>query len=145
MVEEVDAYDFLVAAPKHHRFASMSKVSVQHVASEPVITVSKSRYRWYNAYVGGFLSVHNNSFEFAEEHDSAHGVIASVEAGRGVAIVYDVMAATMVDRVVVRPLTPNPAPAPLMLFYREEAKSPLLDTFIDAARSTKASLSHFSS
>jgi LysR family transcriptional regulator, benzoate and cis,cis-muconate-responsive activator of ben and cat genes len=139
VVEEIGAYSLLVAAPKTHPFARLRKVPVRDVAKEPVLTLFKSSYPWYNSYIARLLSPHNDSFAFAEDHEHAGSVIAAVEAGRGVAIVYDVMARSMAHRVVVRPLTPSPPRAPLVLLYRREGKSPIMDTFIRAARSTKNS------
>ena len=136
-VEEIGAYSLLVAAPKMHPFARLRKVPVRDVAKESVLTLFRSSYPWYNSCIARLLSQHNDSFAFAEEHEHAGSVIAAVEAGRGVAIVYDVMARSMAHRVVVRPLTPSPPRAPLVLLYRREGKSPIMDTFIRAARSTK--------
>lgn len=67
-------------------------------------------------------------------HDSAHGVIAAVEAGRGVAVIYQVMAKTASECVVLRPLKPRPQPSPIVLVYREEAVSLLTEMFLNAAR-----------
>ena len=137
VVEQLGAYDALVAAPKKHRFARLRKVPVRDVAREPVITVLRSDYPWYNSYIAGFLSIHNHSFQVAEEHESAQSVIAAVAAGRGVAIIYDVMAPAIGDRAVARVLHPAPPRAPLVLFYRKEGKTPIMSAFIQAARSAK--------
>jgi LysR family transcriptional regulator, benzoate and cis,cis-muconate-responsive activator of ben and cat genes len=139
VVEEIGAYSLLVAAPKMHPFAQLRRVPVRDVAKEPVLTLFRSSYPWYNSFIARLLSQHNDSFKFAEEHEHPESVIAAVEAGRGVAIVYDVMARPMAHRVVVRPLTPSPPRAPLVLLYRREGKSPIMDTFIKAARSIKNS------
>jgi len=139
VVEEIGSYNLLVAAPKMHPFARLRRVPVRDVAKEPVLTLFRSSYPWYNSFIARLLSQHDDSFKFAEEHEHPESVIAAVEAGRGVAIVYDVMARPMAHRVVVRPLTPSPPRAPLVLLYRREGKTPIMDTFIRAARSTKNS------
>lgn len=139
VVEEIGSYNLLVAAPKMHPFAQLRRVPVRDVAKEPVLTLFRSSYPWYNSFIARLLSQYNDSFKFAEEHEHPESVIAAVEAGRGVAIVYDVMARPMAHRVVVRPLTPPPPRAPLVLLYRREGKSPIMETFIRAARSTKNS------
>ena len=56
---------------------------MSEIAQQPVVSVTRSAFPWYNAYISELLSPYNESFEVAEEHDRVEGVIAPVAAGRG--------------------------------------------------------------
>jgi len=136
-VEELCTYPLRVATSKKHRFARLREVPIAEVAKEPIIALSREKFRWYYALVDKLLSPFNPSFHIAEEFDSSQSVIAAVEAGHGVAIAYSVVARTAGERLVFRPLKPAPPHLPIVLAYRSDAVSPLIAAFIAAARSAR--------
>jgi DNA-binding transcriptional LysR family regulator len=138
-VQEIDTYGLLVGLPRLHHLSELDQVPLKEVATESVISVTRSAFRWYNDYISGLLTVYNVSFRVAEEHDRAEGVIAAVEAGRGVALFYDVLARTIGERLALRQLTPTPPRAPLVLFHRQDRITPLIGSFVKAAKSIKRS------
>jgi DNA-binding transcriptional LysR family regulator len=140
-VEALCTYGLLVALSRHHPLASKEEISLADIAQQPVISLKRSKFRWYNAYVEDLLVAHNPRFEVAEEHDGNEGVIAAVEAGRGVALVWDVMAPSLSERLSVRPLTPPPPKVPLVLFYSKGRESSLISSLVKAAQVIKRSSS----
>lgn len=136
-VEHLSCYGLLGAVPRQHPFARIEKIPLREFAHEPVLSLKRSAFPWYNEYVAGLLTAFNPRFEVAEEHDGTEGVVAAVEAGRGVALVYDVMSRTLGERLVLRELTPTPPEAPLVLFYRNDSQPPLITGFVRAARTLK--------
>jgi DNA-binding transcriptional LysR family regulator len=70
----------------------------------------------------------------AEEHDSATSLIASVEAGRGVALVQQSFDCLTGPRLKVRPLSPAPPPLVVGVAYPKETNSPAAESFIAAAK-----------
>lgn len=136
-VERLCTYGLLAALPRQHPLAGMEKISLADVAQQPVISLKRSAFEWYNAYISDSLIPHNPRFAIAEEHDGAEGVIAAVEAGRGVALVYDVMAQIIGERLALRQLTPPPHEAPLVLFYRPDCQRSLTTSFVRAAQAVK--------
>ncbi len=72
--------------------------------------------------------------KIAEEHDSSTSLIASVEAGRSVALVHQDFDCLTGPRLRVRPLTPAPAPFVVRVAYRQDDNSPATEHFIAAAK-----------
>lgn len=69
-----------------------------------------------------------------EEYDNSQSLIAAIEAGRGVAIAYSVVARTAGQRLAFRPLRPAPLPLPVVLAYRKDAASQLITAFVAARK-----------
>lgn len=134
MIAELCTYQLCVAASKKHRFARRRTVQIEEVAKEPIISLSRRGFRWYNALIGKLLSPYNRTFEVVEEFDDSQSVIAAVEAGRGVAIAWSVVAKTAGGRLAFRPLRPDPQPLPIVLAYRKISASPLAEEFVSAAK-----------
>jgi DNA-binding transcriptional LysR family regulator len=138
-VEEIDTYGILAGLPQQHPLAQLEKISLREIAEQPVISLARSSFRWYNIYISDLLTTYNASFKVAEEHDRAEGVIAAVQAGRGIALFYDVLAQTIGERLVLRELTPTPPRAPLVLFYQQGRRTSLISSFVRAAQIVKRS------
>jgi len=95
--------------------------------------------------VAGYHSLLSDWFEppkrppkIAEEHDNSTSLIASVEAGRGVALVQQGFECLAGPRLKVRPLTPAPPPCVVGIAYRKEPKSTATENFIAAAKRGKS-------
>lgn len=76
--------------------------------------------------------------QIAEDHDGATNFIASVEAGRGVALAQQGFDRLTGPRWKVCPLTPAPPLFVVGVAYRKDAKSPATEEFIAAARRAKS-------
>lgn len=139
-VMELCTYPLRVAVPRTHRFARIRSVQIDEVAREPIISLSREGFKWYHDLVQRLLSPYYRAFEIAEEHDNSQGVIAAVEAGRGVAIAWSVVARTAGDRIILRPLKPEPQPLPVVIAFRESTASPSTAAFVATVRDLKASL-----
>jgi DNA-binding transcriptional LysR family regulator len=138
-VEELASYPLRVATSRQHRFARLREIPMEEVAREPIIALSRRGHRWYHALLEKLLRPHNPLFKIAEEYDNAQSIFASVEAGRGVMIAQSVVARTVGERLIFRPLKPAQQGVPLVLAYRQEAASPLIHAFVAAAKvGTKA-------
>jgi DNA-binding transcriptional LysR family regulator len=72
--------------------------------------------------------------QIAEEHDSSTSLIASVEAGRGIALVQQGFECLAGPRLKVRPLTPSPPPFVVGVAYRKGRNSLATDKFVVALR-----------
>jgi LysR family transcriptional regulator, benzoate and cis,cis-muconate-responsive activator of ben and cat genes len=136
-VEELCTYPLRVATSKNHRFARVRVVPIAEVAKEPIIALTRDGFRWYRAMVERLLSPFNPSFKIMEEYDNTQSLIAAVEAGHGVAIGWSVVAHTAGERLAFRPLRPEPRPLPIVLAYRQEGTSPLVEAFVAAAKSVR--------
>lgn len=129
VVTPLDTYSLVAALPKQHPFAALPKVSIEDLVHQPIVSLSETVHPWFNAYIRNILAVHGSSYDVVEEHDSDEGVLAAVEAGRGIALLYDVMAHFVGRRLILKRLSPAPRRAPLVLFHRSDFKAPLESRF----------------
>jgi DNA-binding transcriptional LysR family regulator len=139
VVEDIGSYGLLAGLHRAHPLAKLQEIPLSEIAHQPVVSVTRSAFPWYNAYISELLSPYNDSFEAAEEHDRVEGVIAAVAAARGVALFYDVLAQTIGERLILRKVTPTPRRAPLILFHDQDQRSHLTSSFIRAAQVIKRS------
>jgi DNA-binding transcriptional LysR family regulator len=77
------------------------------------------------------------ALKIAAEYESLESIIAGVEAGRGVAILYQGIVRISGKRLVLRPLKPAPPPPPIVIAYRKERVSATVAAFVEAARTAK--------
>ncbi|MDB6064828.1 MAG: hypothetical protein JWR26_1036 [Pedosphaera sp.] len=132
--EEVRRYAVCVAVHPSHPLARARKVGLEQVAGERLITYTLADYPEYHAWLYDLFAPLKRPPLIAEEHDSATSLIASVEAGRGVALVQQGFDCLTGPRLKVRPLTPAPAPLIVGVAWRNQANSPAVEAFIAAVR-----------
>jgi DNA-binding transcriptional LysR family regulator len=137
VVTPIDTYGLVAAVSKHHPFVDLSTVSIAELVQQPIISLTQVSHPWFTAYIKDVLSVHSSSYKFVEEHDSDDSVLAAVEAGRGVALLYDVMSHVVGMRLVLKQLSPTPRRAPLVLFHRPEFRGSFARDLIQAARAMR--------
>lgn len=133
-IVELRRYPLCVAVSRKHRFARRRVIQIEEVAKEPIISLSRQGFLWYDALVRRVLSPYNSSLKIVEEFDDSQSVIAAVESGRGVAIAWSVVARTAGERLAFRSLRPDPQPLPIVLAYRQMAASPLVEGFVSTTR-----------
>jgi DNA-binding transcriptional LysR family regulator len=137
VVTPIDTYGLVAAVSKHHPFVDLSTVSIAELVQQPIISLTQVSHPWFTAYIKDVLSVYSSSYKFVEEHDSDDSVLAAVEAGRGVALLYDVMSHVVGMRLVLKQLSPTPRRAPLVLFHRPEFRGSFARDLIQAARAMR--------
>jgi DNA-binding transcriptional LysR family regulator len=111
--------------------------TAREVAKQPIIAFSRQGYTWYHAMLAKLFLPYTRSLKIVEECDNFQSLMAAVEAGRGVTIVYEIMSRTAGDRLALRPLNPAPQPPPIVVAYRPEAVSPPTAAFVAAAEAAK--------
>ena len=132
--EELRRYAVCVAAHPTHSLARARKIGVEQVANERLIAYTRADYPEYHAWLSELFGPLKRQPQIAEEHDSATSLIASVEAGRGVALVQQGFDCLTGPRLKVRPLTPAPPPLVAGVAYPKDAHSRVTENFIMAAR-----------
>ncbi len=135
--EELRRYAVCVAVHPSHPLARARQVSLERVAAERLIAYTLADYPEYHAWLSDLFAQQKRPPEIAEEHDSSTSLIASVEAGRGVALVQQGFECMAGPRLKVRPLTPAPPPFVVGIAYREENGSIATRNFIAAAKRAK--------
>src|SRR6266487_2749925 len=91
--------------------------------NERLIAHTLADYPEYHSSLSDLFVPLKRPPRIAEEHDSATSLIASVEAGRGVALVQQGFDCLTGPRLKVRPLTPAPPPLVVGVAYRKENNS----------------------
>jgi LysR family transcriptional regulator, benzoate and cis,cis-muconate-responsive activator of ben and cat genes len=132
--EELRRYALCVALPLEHRLVGMTSVSVEQLIGERLIVYNRADYEEYQNIIERLFAPFQVRPKRAEEHDSGTGLLASVEAGRGIALVTENVAAIAGPRVKIRKLVPEPPPIVVGVAYVEKALTAITKSFVAAAR-----------
>ena len=135
---ELARYAMVVAVAPNHPLAKLKAATLQQVAPEPLIGLNRKDYP--EAYVETkrlFVAVGLKP-NFAEEHEGGTGIIAAVEAGRGIALVPSSLACIVGTRVKLIPLRPVLPPIPVGAVWCKESETELVKNFIAAAKPKSA-------
>lgn len=127
-VELLGTYPVRVAVHKTHRFVRLREVPMAELAKETILG-AQGHTKIFLPRTSGLKTV--------EEYDSVESLIAGVETGRGVTVVYQVVSRIAGGRVVLRPLKPSPQPPPIVVAYRKEGVSATTAAFVAAVRTAK--------
>src|SRR5205823_14588017 len=97
----------LVVSPDYP-LARRRVVKLADAACEPFIGLTKEEYPEFHDYLAVFFHSVKQKPRIVEEHDSMSGVIAWVEAGRGVSLATEAFSDAFGHRVRLLRLTPEP-------------------------------------
>lgn len=132
---ELARFGICLAMHPAHPLARCRKVDLRQVVKERLITYSVAGYPEYHTWLADLFGQCDTSPVIAEEHESSTSLIASVEAGRGVALVQEGFQCLSGPRLKLRPLHPPPNPFIVGLACRKERPSRNVARFIEAAGS----------
>ncbi|MFO1499366.1 MAG: LysR substrate-binding domain-containing protein [Verrucomicrobiota bacterium] len=136
--EELRRYDVCVAVHPAHPLARTRHVPLARLASERLIAYTVADYPEYHEWLSDVFAPLKRPPVIAEEHDSSTSLIASVEAGRGVALVQQGFECLAGPRLSIRRVTPPPPPFIVGIAYRKEDTAAGTASFIAAAKGAKA-------
>lgn len=132
--EELRRYAFCVAVPVGHPLAVARKVGLKQLVGERLIAYTRADYPGYHESIAQLFAPFKRRPEIAEEHDSATSLIASVGAGRGVALVTETFASFAGARVKIRALVPAPLSIVVGVAYLKKVLPTVTMNFIAAAK-----------
>ena len=138
--ENLRAYPVCVAVNPKHPLGRLPKVGLDRLRDERLIGYTTRDYPEYHAKIEALFSGRNRPPKIAEEHDSAASLIASIEAGRGVAIVHKGFERLTGPRLKVRPLDPAPQPWVVGLAHRKDSLNPAVAAFLAAVKRANAAI-----
>jgi DNA-binding transcriptional LysR family regulator len=98
-------YPFCVALTPAHPFARMKSVSLEKIAGEPLISLSRKEYPDAHEMMDRLFAPIHAQPRIAVECDSASSLITEVEAGRGIALSSPFFKLVTGKRLLYRPLT----------------------------------------
>lgn len=128
---ELARYPMCAAVAPGHRFAKSRTLSLSKIAGEPLIGYSRADYPEYHAGLTELFG--GKAPSIAEEHDSVTSLIASVEAGHGIALVPSALSCMVGQRLKVVPISPAPPPIIVGAVCLKNSASPIAQKFIEAA------------
>lgn len=136
-VEEIGAYEVRVALPKGHRFERLRKVPLAEIAREPNVTWTKEEHP--EAHVGllKILSPYVDTPNISMECDGAPSLIAAVESGKGVALVFRTLSHIAGKRIVLRPVTPALPLMPIAIVYRKDRLTTAGQNFVATVKTAQ--------
>jgi len=127
-------YPMQVAVPRTHPFAKLKRVTREQLIREPLVGYARADYPEYHAMLDDLFHATGQKHRVAVEQDSASALLASVESGRGVAVVPSCMAILAGGRVRLRPLQPPPDALAVGTACRSQKLSAAAQKFLQAAR-----------
>jgi DNA-binding transcriptional LysR family regulator len=130
---EIARYAMRVAVAPNHPLAKLKAITLRQMAPEPLISLNRKDYPEARAETKKLFAAVNLKPNFAEEHESGTGIIAAVEAGRGIALVPSSLACIVGTRVKLLSLKPALPPIPVGALWRRDAKGELVKKFVTAA------------
>ena len=105
--ERLIAYPICCAVGASHPLARKRSLALDEIRREKFIVYSREEYPEYYEWLASFFKSKPFSPCQIEEHDGATGLIAAVEAGRGVAIVASSMKCMAGPRLRLIPVRPS--------------------------------------
>ena len=132
-VVQLARYAMCVAVAPTHPLARLKNITLAQVAEEPLIGLSRKDYpEAYEEMRKLFAGVKLKP-NVVEEHEGGTGIVAAVEAGRGVALVPSSLACMVGERLKLIPLKPALPPIPVGAVWLKENESELVKRFIAVA------------
>jgi DNA-binding transcriptional LysR family regulator len=122
-----------VAVAPGHPLAKLKAITLRQAAPEPLIGLNRQDYPEYHVETKKLFAALGLKPNFAEEHEGGTGIIAAVEAGRGIALVPSSLACIVGTRVKLIPLKPALPPIPVGAVWLKKNESALVNKFIAAA------------
>ncbi len=135
--EMLREYPTCVAMSLNHPLAKLKQVSPKQIANEPLLAFTRADYPEYHTMLEELFEPFGTKPRVVEEHDSAPGLIAATEIGRGLAIVPSCMGILAGGRIKLRPLHPAPPPLPVGAAYNPKIFPVAAQKFLQAARGAK--------
>ncbi|HSY16823.1 MAG TPA: LysR family transcriptional regulator [Candidatus Acidoferrales bacterium] len=134
---ELARYAMCVAAAPGHPLARLKGITLQQIAREPLIGLTRQDYPEYHEEIGKLFAAVGAKPRFVEEHEGGNSLNAAVEAGRGLALVPSSLACMVGERLKLIPIKPALPPIPVGAVWLKENESELVKRFIAAAAPVK--------
>jgi LysR family transcriptional regulator, benzoate and cis,cis-muconate-responsive activator of ben and cat genes len=136
--EELMRQQICLALPLQHPFARRRTVSLADAAGEPFIGLTREDYPDYHDFLSLIFGPIKRKLRIVEEYESMAGIVSSLEAGTGVAIVSEAFGYSFGNRVKLLRLTPEPKPISIGIVACKGRLSPVAEKFWQCAKEAVA-------
>ncbi len=117
-----------------HRLAKKKTLRVEEAAQEPQVILSRRDYPEHIETVALAYGVKSKQLRIEEECDSGATLFASVEAGRGMSLITQRVAARSGLRLKLLPLVPKPPPIVVGVAYPMGRGNRAISSLVEAAK-----------
>jgi DNA-binding transcriptional LysR family regulator len=131
--EKLATYPICCAVGAAHPLAKKRSVGLAQLRQERLMAYSREDYPEYFDWLSGLFKPHPFNPSQVEEYDSATGLIAAVEAGRGIAVVASSMQCLAGPRLKLLPFAPPLSPLVVGALFLKPS-TPLTERFILAVK-----------
>ncbi|WP_166647322.1 LysR family transcriptional regulator [Prosthecobacter fusiformis] len=107
---KVQQQTWRVALPRQHPLHAKKTLTPQDLNEQRLVVYSQRDYPDYWAFIGGWFKEHRINARIASECDGVTSLISAVEAGMGIALVVERIACLIPERIVLKPMSPQPQP-----------------------------------
>jgi len=125
-------YPMCVAVSLKHPFAKLKQVTLKQIAGEPFLAYTRADYPEYHEMIENLFRPLGLKPRVVEEHDSAPGLIAATEIGRGISIAASSLALVAGGRIKLVPVKPAPMALVVGAAYNPKKFSANAQKFLEA-------------
>lgn len=130
--ETVHKEKWCVALPRQHALAAKAALTPKDLDEQKLVVYSQREYPDYWGFLTKWFKAQGINARIASECDGVHSLISAVEAGIGIALVAERIACLLPDRVILKPLKPQPEPVCLVAGVLEKRRAePVLAVFVE--------------
>lgn len=132
--EELMRQQICLAVPLQHPFARRRTVSLADAVGEPFIGLTREDYPEYHDFLSRIFGPIKRKPRIVEEYESIAGIVSSLEAGTGVAIVSEAFGYSFGNRAKLLRLTPEPKPISIVIVACKGRLGPAAEKFWQCAK-----------
>lgn len=124
--ETLVSYPVCVAMSRSHAWKRRKQVTLSDLAGAPLLGYARSAYPEYPRWVESLFNATKLKPRITAEFDSVSSLLLRLEAGSGVALVPWSFSCHAAERIILRPVTPEPSPLDLVMCWKRGHDSPAL-------------------
>jgi DNA-binding transcriptional LysR family regulator len=112
-----------VAISKQHPLASKAVFTPKDLNEQKLVVYNQREYPDYWAAIAGWFKEQGINARISSECDGVNSLISAVEAGLGIALVAERIACLLPERVILKPLKPQPRPSCIAVGFQEKQRA----------------------
>ncbi len=130
--QPVQQQTWRVAVPRQHPLHAKETLVPADLNDQRLVVYHPRDYPDYWALVSGWFKSQGMNARIASECDGVNSLISAVEAGLGIALVVERIACMIPERIMLKPLKPQPAPVCISAGILERSRQDkVLNVFIE--------------
>jgi DNA-binding transcriptional LysR family regulator len=121
-----------VALPRQHALVAQKTLTARDLNDQKLVVYTQRDYPDYWSTITGWFKEQGMNARIASECDGVTSLISAVEAGLGIALVVERIACLIPERIILKPLQPQPAPVCIAAgMMNRQSKDKMLAVFVE--------------